>query len=582
MKKNILAVLIAAALCLGLLPVTAFADPVPEDIWTNYAAESFNAGSGTVEDPYQIATAEQLAKLANDVNGGISYDNTYFVLTSDIDLSAHRWKPIGISIWYDTGATTEKWFAGSFDGGNHVISGMYVDESADKNSAGLFGCIQTGTNVGVKNLVISNATIYTCDSGLMECYAGILVGFVSGNRDHPISFENITVSGSITTDSYTGYNNVGGMIGYAAWANVTNCHAENITITGSSNTGGFVGNDGGSTYTGCSASGTLNGSWSQGGFVGYTTGFYAEPSVFTNCFANVDVNGYDWRLGGFAGFTESGVFINCFCIGDVTSTVTGFNPKVGGFFGEVGNSVDQTNNVTATNCHSAGVVTSISSEYAAGGFAGTCVSGSFSDCSYDIEKNSGLSAAGDGNTDQSGITGESTETVLATICEDYYGGHLYGTEWVVDVAPTCSTLGNQCHVCVRCGAKTDNTPIPTIPHTPAVKNVIPATCELDGNAGDLYCSVCGQLLSTNNIIPKLGHSFLDGKCVVCGAIDPSYVSPDAPDEGEEIVIEEPVEGGISLTTTDSVSGTSSDKAVITLIAIALISAAAVVVGKVRA
>ena len=50
----------------------------------------------------------------------------------------------------------------------------------------------------------------------MECYAGILVGFVSGNRDHPISFENITVSGSITTDSYTGYNNVGGVIGYAA------------------------------------------------------------------------------------------------------------------------------------------------------------------------------------------------------------------------------------------------------------------------------------------------------------------------------------------------------------------------------
>ena len=61
-----------------------------------------------MEDPYQIATAEQLAKLANDVNGGTSYDNTYFVLTSDIDLSAHRWKPIGISIWYDTGATTRK------------------------------------------------------------------------------------------------------------------------------------------------------------------------------------------------------------------------------------------------------------------------------------------------------------------------------------------------------------------------------------------------------------------------------------------------------------------------------------------
>lgn len=161
-------------------------------------------------------------------------------------------------------------------------------------------------------------------------------------------------------------------------------------------------------------------------------------------------------------------------------------------------------------------------------------------------------------------------------------------------AATCTVNGNieywYCTACGKCFTDSEctneiayeDTIIPATGHKAAVKNVIPATCELDGNAGDLYCSVCGQLLSTNNIIPKLGHSFLDGKCVVCGAIDPSYVSPDAPDEGEEIVIEEPVEGGISLTTSDSVSSTSSDKAVITLIAIALISAAAVVVGKVRA
>lgn len=164
--------------------------------------------------------------------------------------------------------------------------------------------------------------------------------------------------------------------------------------------------------------------------------------------------------------------------------------------------------------------------------------------------------------------------------------------------PTCTVNGNiEYWYCTACGKyfsdeactneiAYEDTIIPVAGHKAAVKNVIPATCELDGNAGDLYCSVCGQLLSTNNIIPKLGHSFLDGKCIVCGAVDPDYVPdvdiPETPDEGEEIVIKDPVEGGISLTTTDSVSGTSSDKAVITLIAIALISAAAVVVGKVRA
>ena len=55
-------------------------------------------GSGIAEDPWQIETAEQLAKLAVDVNSGIvdkTHAKEYFVLTADLDLSAHRWIPIG-------------------------------------------------------------------------------------------------------------------------------------------------------------------------------------------------------------------------------------------------------------------------------------------------------------------------------------------------------------------------------------------------------------------------------------------------------------------------------------------------------
>ena len=55
--------------------------------WTNYAASSFEGGEGTAESPYLIKTAEQLAKLAKDVNEGVStYENTYFKMVADIDL----------------------------------------------------------------------------------------------------------------------------------------------------------------------------------------------------------------------------------------------------------------------------------------------------------------------------------------------------------------------------------------------------------------------------------------------------------------------------------------------------------------
>lgn len=115
MKKRILSILTVLALCLGLLPVTVFA-ATPEGVWTDYVADSFAEGAGTEVDPYQIATAEQLAKLSKDVREGTSYQGNYFILTADIDLSAHRWVPIGIYKWEATGTTINNSFQGFLDG----------------------------------------------------------------------------------------------------------------------------------------------------------------------------------------------------------------------------------------------------------------------------------------------------------------------------------------------------------------------------------------------------------------------------------------------------------------------------------
>ena len=439
--------------CLGfLIPAVGWGQAeTPVGSWADNAASAFAGGTGTEDDPYQIATAEQLAKLSKDVSEGTSYQGNYFILTENIDLSTYRWVPIGIYKWMSNGTSIEKSFRGYLDGSNKTISGMVVDERGDQNSAGFFGSIrngQEGNIVGAKDLTISGATVYLSEDGLMECSGGILGGDIIGNENSMVVFENIRVSGFVEVNSTNGSNKIGGMLGYASWVKAINCHAENVSISGASNSGGFVGNDNGSVFENCTASGTVSGRWGLGGFVGYTTSTVLNEAVgvstYTNCSADVDVSGNDWRLGGFVGYAEYGEFNNCVAYGNVDSSVDGWEPKVGGFMGECGSAI-------ATNCHAAGTVTSASSDYQAGGFVGIFSGGTLTDCSFDIEKNPTLNAAGEGELQGDGVTGEDSSTILANICEDYYGGHLL-TQKTEAKNPTCTEPGNiEYWTCERCG-----------------------------------------------------------------------------------------------------------------------------------
>lgn len=94
MKKRIVSAVMALILCLTLLPTAALA---ADGAWDGSIATAFAGGSGTGNDPYQIADGAQLAYLANSVNGGESYADTYFVLTANIDLGNKDWTPIANS-----------------------------------------------------------------------------------------------------------------------------------------------------------------------------------------------------------------------------------------------------------------------------------------------------------------------------------------------------------------------------------------------------------------------------------------------------------------------------------------------------
>ncbi len=76
MKHKIIPMIVCLMLCVALMPAAAYADNAkttpaePLGIWTDHAAAAFAGGSGTAEDPYQIATPQQMAKLAADINSG--------------------------------------------------------------------------------------------------------------------------------------------------------------------------------------------------------------------------------------------------------------------------------------------------------------------------------------------------------------------------------------------------------------------------------------------------------------------------------------------------------------------------------
>lgn len=500
--KKPLGLLLLVCMVLGLAgldsTVALAADNVPDSVWTDYAADEFAGGAGTKDDPYQIATAGQLAKLAITVNSGApgsDQSGKYFKLTANIDLSAHRWVPIG----YGDAVGTS--FSGFFDGGSNTITGMVVDETSNKKFAGLFGTIgvKSTDDAVVKNLTIENAsvTVDTYDSGLYYG-AGILVGNVTLVGGYGANYAQITnchVSGNVTGGMRTG-----GLIGSASYVQVSDSTAE-VIVKGHDAAGGFVGTDWRGSYNSCQAFGTVESSgWSTGGFAGYIGGDTGSPATIEKCIAKVDVSAGDWNLGGFAGYVDSNTeILNSVAYGDVTSNVTGWNPKAGGFTG--------TNMGLVTNSHALGTVTESATGFDAGGFVGSDEGGITSGCSFSSEKNTGLSAIGHTQTPGTNDISDDLDTkaVQANVCMDYYGGHQHSAQWTVDTEATCTTDGSKSQHCERCDAKVNITAISATGHVLTKTKAKAATHMVQGNTEYWHCDICGKYFSDEAGTKEISH-----------------------------------------------------------------------------
>lgn len=509
-KKFLCAVLaVCVAFCAIQTIVSADENSVPATAWRDYAAENFAGGTGTESDPYRITSGAELAKIAADVNNKdyskrTTYSGVYFRLENDIDLSAHRWNPIGVYTWYTGGATTTKSFNGFLDGNNKKITGLAVDESTDKNSAGLFGNIRnTDVNfvAGVKDLTIENARIYNDETGLEMSQAGILVGYALANKQGKCKIEitNVTVSGKVEHKFAFDDAISGGMFGNVNYLTVRNCKAVNVDISEGSNSGGFVGMDTGSTYENCSATGKIDGLWALGGFAGY-----AIDTTISHCTADVNITAHEWRVGGFIGFTEYTKIQNCAAYGEVHSTVTTFNPKVGGFAGEASGAIIE-------NCHTVSKVisdledpSSLDEAYITGFMYSP--SGEVGGCSYDKENNPGLFATQEGTEDES-IKGVTRKEVLSNICEDVLDGHVWSETFTVDKQPTCTEEGYESQHCTRCDKAGEASLLEKVPHEWNSEYTVDKkpTCTEKGEES-IHCKNCDAKKDAREI-EATGHIF---------------------------------------------------------------------------
>jgi hypothetical protein len=150
---------------------------------------SFTNGNGTVEDPYQIFTLEDLQKMAN-----INYLDKHFILMNDINayptiewMSGKGFDIIGSDLIYFTGSLT------TFEDNNYTISGLNINRP-NIDYVGLFGVISD--NVELSNLTLADVNI------IGNNYVGALTGWLGG------TITNVHSSGNVEGEDY-----IGGLVG---------------------------------------------------------------------------------------------------------------------------------------------------------------------------------------------------------------------------------------------------------------------------------------------------------------------------------------------------------------------------------
>ncbi len=315
---------------------------------------AYSGGTGEPNDPYQIATAEDLIALGNEPN---DY-NDCFILTADIDLSGYVFDRAVIApdvdhLSYRFQGTA---FTGIFNGQGHSIENLTLSGGS---YLGLFGYVSG-------EAVLSNLILESVDVNGSGDYIGAFVG----DLDYNSVIRFVEVHGTVI-----GCNFVGGLGGSASGGCVIGCIG-NCSVSGDNYIGGLFGINGtlygrdkllcgGTLILGCCNMGCVHGDDGVGGLVGRS----GEGGLGLNTNMGT-VTGW-YSVGGLVGRINKTDVVSSYNCGSVHG-----DHAVGGLVGEN----DGSNIISSYSCGW------IVGDYNTGGLVGTCrYEAVVLDCFWDIE-----------------------------------------------------------------------------------------------------------------------------------------------------------------------------------------------------
>ncbi len=88
------------------------------------------------------------------------------------------------------------------------------------------------------------------------------------------------------------------------------------------------------------------------------------------------------------------------------------------------------------------------------------------------------------------------------------------SDWITEKAVTCTEDGSRYKECSGCGEKIART-ITATGHTTVTDYSVMPTCTESGLTAGSHCSYCGEVFVAQEVVPALGHNFVDGVCANC-------------------------------------------------------------------
>lgn len=367
MRKRLLSMFCVLAFSLFSLPGTALAKE-----------------NTSIPKHLTISTADELMDFADKVNNGpYRGDGTADMLvelTADIDMTGYNWTPIDV---YD-----DPYFMGTFDGNDHTISGLTIDNVDVAGNFGLFG----STACTIRDVHVSGEFIDKAN-GRSDYWFGSIAGYTNGDiigctADFTVSSDDGVLRGR------TMGGIVGEILGVTERVTLENC-VSNTAITGKlsgetyvkgSYVGGIAGNAGNVEIINCRNIGDIT--ITDTGDFGYIGGIVGQTWAYEDEWADAD--------------NSPGVVLDhCVNNGDIVNSASASIVSIGGIGGRI---VYSSAVICCTNNGTVSATNNIQGGANAGGIIGSVYYGRTNDVDALVESclNNGT-ISGDGNTNIAGL-----------------------------------------------------------------------------------------------------------------------------------------------------------------------------------